>query len=269
MFIWSLRVEVVKEDASKSSGFATVLDVEILVSLLFHSRVPCWIVCVTDLLVRPMKVLDVINVQIRGSDVRASAKPPHSTIRFKVPIVEVYGGTVRVLRMHDGGDTTSEEGHLLPRFQVTHSVSASLCCCSKSFLWHLTVNDAEVHTSFFEDVAIGQHTTHTSTPRVSCVLLPKKGGLAIMGCDLFTDTALRLRSQCLKPAAYRVLRLVLHAQRFASGERPRATFSRRTSCWSLRRASRNKRQTCNDTEHTETHGRVHVHVVACSRVPVT
>mmetsp|Transcript_57784 Transcript_57784/g.132724 ORF Transcript_57784/g.132724 Transcript_57784/m.132724 type:complete len:209 (+) Transcript_57784:433-1059(+) len=121
-------VQVVEEDATKATRLATVLDVEILVGPLLELGVVAWIVLVARLLVRTMEVLHIVLKEVRGRQVRAAAKPPHSALCLKVAVVKMHRRRHRITWVHHRAETTREEWDALARSIALCSVSTACGC---------------------------------------------------------------------------------------------------------------------------------------------
>lgn len=64
---------------------------------------------ITDVFVGLVEMCDVCDIHIRRSQVCPTPKPRHATFCFKVAVVEVHGGAVRVSGVDDGGNSTGKE----------------------------------------------------------------------------------------------------------------------------------------------------------------
>mmetsp|Transcript_19535 Transcript_19535/g.57892 ORF Transcript_19535/g.57892 Transcript_19535/m.57892 type:complete len:438 (+) Transcript_19535:431-1744(+) len=210
-----LVVEVIEEDAAEAAALAAVADEEVVVRPLLELVVVLGVVLVADLLVGPVEVLHVVDVEVRRRDVGAAAKPPLA--RDAVPflgleeaVVEVHRGRERVLGVHHRRDAGGEEGHAaghvlaLERVGVANSGTVGL--------WrHGAVHDRHVDTRLLPHIAVGEHARDATAavgtrPRV----LAELGSINLL--DRGADVVLRVADDLFKLGLDAVVRVDSRAQ---------------------------------------------------------
>jgi len=152
-------IEVVEEHAADAAAFASVRDVEVLVTPFLESGVVGTIVSIASVFDRLVEVNGVFIEEVRGCEIGSASEPPCicraiGVGGFKVAVVEVNGRCHGVMRVQDERQTSSEE------FQAVHIrverfvVDAHLCNggARKS-----TIHHGDVDASFLKDIAILQH----------------------------------------------------------------------------------------------------------------
>merc|ERR1719229_1986971 len=91
---------------------------EILVSSLFKFRVPGVIILIAYNFVSPVKMFHVAFVEVSGSNISPTSKPPYSNISFEIPVVEMHSRAKGILRMHYRRDPTCKKRYFLTRFKL-------------------------------------------------------------------------------------------------------------------------------------------------------
>mmetsp|Transcript_10171 Transcript_10171/g.25352 ORF Transcript_10171/g.25352 Transcript_10171/m.25352 type:complete len:426 (+) Transcript_10171:600-1877(+) len=154
----ALVVEALVEDAAHAAHLAAVLDEEVLVAGGLHLGVVGGVVLVAHRLVRAVEVLQVLGHQVGGGDVGAAAEPPLAGQALngeglEVAVVEVHGGAVGVVGVHDGGDASSEEGHLLAGLGVLGHLGVRVGGLQGDH-GHLAVHHGHSHAGLLPHVAL-------------------------------------------------------------------------------------------------------------------
>mmetsp|Transcript_15832 Transcript_15832/g.23227 ORF Transcript_15832/g.23227 Transcript_15832/m.23227 type:complete len:226 (-) Transcript_15832:176-853(-) len=194
-----------------------MFDVEILVCPGLELGVELGVVLIGDFLVRAVKVLHVVEVEIGRSDVRAATEPPHATLGLEVAVVKVHSWAVGVAGVHYGAETTRKEGHLLARLVALAAVRRAelqtVVGCSQGLLGHRPVDNRQTAPRFLEHVAIGEH-ARDATPSV----LPNPAVLVelSLAVDLFdglADLVLGLPAHLLELGAHFSVGSAIKAQR--------------------------------------------------------
>lgn len=111
---------------------------------------------VAHLLIGPVEVLHVLLIDVRRGDVRPAPEPPDPSLGLEISVVEVHGGGVGVLRMHDRGEPACEEGHLLAGLVALAPVLAGKLATvvggREGLLGHRAVDNREIATGLLKDL---------------------------------------------------------------------------------------------------------------------
>lgn len=114
--------EVVVKDPPEPSGLSTMGDVVVFIRPFLELRVEFRVVAVAGVLQDSVEMLHIGLVQVGGSDIRSTSKPPDTSICLEVSVVEVHCGCVGVARVDDRADPACEERNFFSRL---HALSDS------------------------------------------------------------------------------------------------------------------------------------------------
>mmetsp|Transcript_11489 Transcript_11489/g.23545 ORF Transcript_11489/g.23545 Transcript_11489/m.23545 type:complete len:334 (+) Transcript_11489:778-1779(+) len=165
-------VKIIEEDTTKTTSFATMLDLKVFVGPLFEFGVVLRIMLITNLLERSMEVLHIILIDVAGSNILTTTEPPNATIRFKVAVVKMHGWAMRIARVHNAGQSSGEEWDLAIRSRLG-AVAAALGRSRQSFRCHGSVNDGQGDASLLPHLAVDKdsRTTTAAIGTDPCILL--------------------------------------------------------------------------------------------------
>mmetsp|Transcript_13456 Transcript_13456/g.22122 ORF Transcript_13456/g.22122 Transcript_13456/m.22122 type:complete len:239 (-) Transcript_13456:705-1421(-) len=140
-FLWITIIQVIKEDTPKSTSFITMRNHKVLICPRFEFGVEFWIVTITDLLVCSMEMLHIIFIEVCRSDIGTTPKPPNTSIRLKVPVVEMHGRTKWITWVHHTGKSTSKEGDTFSWCHTLGPIHPALRSGLQRLLGHGSINN--------------------------------------------------------------------------------------------------------------------------------
>mmetsp|Transcript_7746 Transcript_7746/g.11352 ORF Transcript_7746/g.11352 Transcript_7746/m.11352 type:complete len:220 (+) Transcript_7746:425-1084(+) len=163
VLIGILIILIIEEDSSESTGLITVLNDEVSVGPSLELRVVIGVVFVADLLVGSMEMLHVLLIDVGGSDISSSPEPPYSAISLEVTVIEMHGGSERVLRVHNTAQSTSEEGNALAGCHSLGTINSTFGGGLECLWGHRSVNNTKINSSLFENFSSREDAGHSST----------------------------------------------------------------------------------------------------------
>ena len=105
-FLCRTIVQIVEEDASKTSALFSVFDFKVFIAPFLELGIVPGIVSIANSFVDTVEMFQVFCNHVGRSDIGTTSKPPLTRdavpfFRLEISVVEVHCRSMRIVRMHD------------------------------------------------------------------------------------------------------------------------------------------------------------------------